>query len=99
MNQQEICVTRSFARDGIEVQFAQHTPTGIAVAQPPEMRVLSQGQIAPPMMFMASSTAQSLMDQLWNIGVRPSDLDRQPALANTWLQDQLGKFIDQATKS
>lgn len=97
MTKQEIHITRSFARGGIAVQFAQSGPEGVAIAQPAVMKVLSEGQLAPPLLHLHDDAAQSLMDQLWNIGIRPSDLNRQPALANTWLQDQLVKFIDQAT--
>lgn len=45
---------------------------GFAVAEPLTMRVIEPGAFVPPCVNMPFSAAQSLMDELWQAGCRPS---------------------------
>jgi hypothetical protein len=45
---------------------------GFAVAQPVLMVDLPDGEIADPFMKLMPADAQQLLDELWRIGIRPS---------------------------
>lgn len=70
-DQIEIWMKRVHSRDG---------STEIAVPEPVVLRVktreelaASEGLIAPPFLSLAPEDAQSLMDELWSAGLRPSE--------------------------
>lgn len=45
---------------------------GFAVAQPVLMVELPDGEVADPFMKLMPADAQQLLDELWRIGIRPS---------------------------
>lgn len=59
--------------DAIALHIALEFEDGFSVAEPISFKHLEQGAIAPSCMALKQTDAQRLMDELWNVGLRPSE--------------------------
>lgn len=64
---------REFLFDGISLHLFNDQGHQLAVAKPVVMEAIENGAFATPMLNIGMETAQQLMDELWNCGVRPTE--------------------------
>jgi hypothetical protein len=58
----------------VSLMIGQRNENGhLAVAQPLVFQDKAPGEIADPCIRLAPEDAQLLMDELWNVGIRPSE--------------------------
>jgi hypothetical protein len=57
----------------IELFMAQRSGKKVSLAETVVMRELAEGEVARPFMTMDVTEAQTLMDELWHCGLRPSE--------------------------
>lgn len=86
--------------DTYDVRMAERSQGVITHYSNVIMTTLEPGtaQPVPPLLRLEREQAQQLIDQLWLTGLRPSVEKQQEQQDTSWLQQQLTKFIDQATK-
>jgi len=61
-------------RNSFELAFLQKLPSGrVAVAQPLVLTEIEEGLIIEPFVTIDYEVAQSLIDDLWRCGLRPSE--------------------------
>lgn len=71
----QICRVQSeiWSRD-IKLHFAVQTPQGqMAVAEPLVFRSVEPNTLLPEAVALSHDAAQQLMDELWQVGLRPSE--------------------------
>jgi len=59
--------------DRIQIWFYQRHPSSVSVAEPMIMKDTPIEIEPAPAAIITPTTAQQMMDELWNIGVRPSE--------------------------
>ena len=70
----EFMARREDWTEGISLYLRQRTVGfGSVMAHPPVMETVEPGARALPMMTIDIQTAQNLMDELWQCGVRPTE--------------------------
>lgn len=57
----------------IAIHLAIESDSGISAAMPLVVEKVHEGQRSEPCMELHKETAQRLMDELWNCGLRPSE--------------------------
>jgi len=74
MNEQwKFSAQREIWSDAISLRIGvKQDDGGFSVAEPLTMRVIESGQTVSPCMSIPFGAAQSLMDELWQAGCRPS---------------------------
>jgi hypothetical protein len=95
MNRQKINCAFIPGYDQYEIRMGYDYGDKMDVAQPVIFQTQERGLAVPAMMSLEHGAAQMLFDDLWGMGLRPSRAFTQPG--TEWLQQQLAKFIDQAT--
>lgn len=58
---------------GIDFHMRSKEGTDVVIAEPITMSRMPPGTLTHPMFTMENQAAQSLMDQLWSCGLRPSE--------------------------
>lgn len=72
----------------------------ISVAQPVIMAAHQVGSYVQPMLSVDRVALQQMLDEIWRLGLRPSkNIDTREDERVQWLQAQMVKFIDQATRA
>ena len=70
----KIHARREIWSNAIALYFARRMETGFfCAAKPPVFVELQPGEIAEPMLTIQQEDAQLLMDELWSVGLRPSE--------------------------
>ena len=64
---------RAHFNRGIELHMAERAGKKLSVAINVEMRELPDGEMSEPFLRMSLTDAQSLMDELWHCGLRPTE--------------------------
>ena len=62
---------------------AKHPDGSIYAAEPLMLRKVEPGPIQEPTLSISENAAQSLMDDLWNLGIRPKEADSPGELRAT----------------
>jgi hypothetical protein len=96
MNEQKISCAYIPGYDQYEIRMGFDYGSKMDVAQPVTLATIDKGQVVPAVMSLQHGAVQMLFDDLWGMGLRPSRTFTQPGM--DWLQQQLAKFIDQATR-
>lgn len=74
MNEMKISAQLTPWSDSIELRIGiRHGNGKFGVFQAPVVQFIEDGDVIEPFMHMSISDAQTLMNQLWHCGVRPSD--------------------------
>lgn len=64
---------REMFSNRIALHIAESTNSGTAVARPLVMTEISDAMQTAPCVRLTTTEAQALMDELWNVGLRPSE--------------------------
>lgn len=74
-HEMKFCIRRSFADFGYELTLGvREVATGKwGVAKPIEVEPLQEGSNVPATMRLDDPELQQLMDELWRVGIRPSN--------------------------
>lgn len=73
MNNLIFSAQRTHFNRGIELHMAERAGKRLSVAVKVEMRELPEGEMSEPFLRMSLTDAQSLMDELWHCGLRPTE--------------------------
>lgn len=69
----EVMARRDDWQDGIALYARQPNGDRFAAAKPIEFEVRQQGELVEPFVRISVQTAQQLMDELWQCGLRPTE--------------------------
>ncbi|CAG2144537.1 hypothetical protein LMG31506_03027 [Cupriavidus yeoncheonensis] len=70
----EFHAQRELYSNRIALHIAEHPGDGaVVIAKPLVMERMDPGQMTEPCMRLTTNEAQSLMDELWHAGLRPSE--------------------------
>lgn len=69
----EAYAERSRFGAGVSIHLLQRIGGNVAVAKPLVMEKIEEGHFAEPCMTLDITSAQRLMDELWQCGLRPSE--------------------------
>ncbi len=70
----KISVTKEVWNDHLELRLGMVNSDGsFAIARPAVYEVLPRGSLSEPCVCFSPEDAQSLMDLLWNCGIRPTE--------------------------
>lgn len=69
----ELYAERAHLGAGIAINFLQRVGGKRAAAKPLVMEKIEEGQFVEPCVVLDITSAQRLMDELWNCGLRPSE--------------------------
>lgn len=64
---------RAHFNRGVELHMAERAGDRLNVAVNAVMRELAEGEMSEPFLRMSLTDAQSLMDELWHCGLRPTE--------------------------
>ena len=73
MNTTNVRMQRDIFSGNIQVQIVDYRDGKLWVAQPVEFKELGEGYYAPPFLTLDQTTAQMIVDELWQCGLRPSE--------------------------
>lgn len=68
-----ISARRELWNDVVALHFAVEWADGLSAAEPLVFKHLDSGMVSSPCMNLRRDDAQRLMDELWNVGLRPSE--------------------------
>jgi len=86
--------------DDLEIRYAYKRFDMIEAAIGVTMTTVQPHMALPsdPMMVVPNECGQQMIDELWNLGFRPSQELKQEVTNLVWMQEQLAKFIGRATR-
>jgi hypothetical protein len=64
---------RELMWNGVSLHLYSREGHKLAAAKPVVLEVIEHGAVATPMLTLPMPTAQQLMDELWNCGLRPTE--------------------------
>ena len=73
MNKTNVRMQRDIFSGNIQVRLMDDRDGQLWVAQPVELKELREGYYAPPFLTIDQTTAQMIVDELWQCGLRPSE--------------------------
>lgn len=64
---------REIFNDAISLYMAEDRIDGRWIVEPVKIKLTIEGAFSEPFLKLDMTTAQALMDELWNCGIRPSE--------------------------